>query len=213
MRQLAAAVSSPGRPCSVAFLEQDHPDVPGALATIAGSVRALALLLTPGYHAQVDLPALLAGRPDVDYLGLLGVQDWLPPTLEDLVAAAGGSPARSVVLVAAGSRHPDALDELAAVSQAWGECRTGAVALAVASGPGPDLAEVAARFADPIVVPLVIAPGVSSDRIAQEAGALGLRVTGVLADSAGLPRAISRRLHDGPRVHLPGGTDAVDMSG
>ena len=122
VRSLATGVSAHGVRTEAAFLEHDLPDVASWLAGAEGPVTALSLLLAPGYHAQEDVPRLLATAPDgvdVSDLGVLGSGPWLYDVVDELVASAGGDRATPVVLVAAGSSRQAAAEHLQAFVAGW----------------------------------------------------------------------------------------------
>ncbi len=172
-----------------AFLEHDLPDVASWLAGAAGPVSALSLLLAPGYHAQEDVPRLLATAPDavsVADLGVLGSGPWLHDVVDELVASAGGDPATPVVLVAAGSSRPAAGEHLQAFTAGWAATRPGPAGVS-------DPAGLPWSRADAVVVPLLVAPGVLADRIAGAADDLGVRVTPVLGVAPGFVRVLAER--------------------
>lgn len=193
VRSLATGVSAHGVRTEAAFLEHDLPDVATWLAGAEGQVTALSLLLAPGYHAQEDVPRLLATAPDavrVSDLGVLGAGPWLHEVLDELVASAGGDPATPVVLVAAGSSRPAAGEHLQAFAAGWAATRPGPASVSDPAG----LAEQVDRWPDAVVVPLLVAPGVLADRIARAADDLGVRVTPVLGVAGGFVGVLAARL-------------------
>lgn len=201
VRRLAGAVAEPGHPCRSAFLDHDAPTLAAALEGIGGPVTSVALLLSLGLHAIVDVPRGLAGRGDVTHRGPLAVGEWLLPVIDDLVERSSRGWGCGVVVVAAGSRRPGALDGLVQATRSW-RGRGRDLSVAVAGGPGPALAEAVTGPRGPLVVPLVVAPGVFSDRIEREAGRLGLPVTGVLTDSPRFAAAVRSRLAGGGGVDM-----------
>lgn len=192
VRSLATGVSAHGVRTEAAFLEHDLPDVAAWLAGAEGPVAALSLLLAPGYHAQEDVPRLLASAPDgvdVADLGVLGSGPWLYDVVDELVASAGGDAHTAVVLVAAGSSRQAAAEHLQAFVAGWARTRPGPARLAYPA----QLAELVGPWPDAVVVPLVVAPGVIADRIAGAAGDLGVRVTPVLGVAQGFVRVLAER--------------------
>jgi sirohydrochlorin ferrochelatase len=114
-RALAAAVAA-GRPdlrVRAAYLELAEPLLGDALAAAAGPTVVVPLLLTPAYHARIDVPAVVAAAREagavVHLAPILGVDPAAPagdPDLALLVAALARlvpAPARRPALVGAGS--------------------------------------------------------------------------------------------------------------
>ena len=207
MKRLVEEIGSRHIRCAVAYLEHNAPTVERWLTlransqTADDSIAVTGLLLAPGYHAQVDVPRLLANAVPsllIDDRGPLGVGPWLHPTLDDLVARSGGTPATPVIVTTAGSSRDDARAYLAEFVTQWGSTRPGSTKFAVATGPGPtvDDAIAAQQPVDDaaIVVLLMIAPGVLADRVIDLAAGAGVRVTGTLADSPAFVDALVGRL-------------------
>lgn len=192
LRSVATAVTAYGVPAEVAFLEHDEPRAADRLAAHRpgdGTLAVAGLLLAPGYHASEDVPRLVGVAPgDVLDLGTLGAGPWLFPVLDELVAAAGGRSEGEVVLATAGSTRRSARTLLEAFGRAWGA--TGGTTTVVASAD--ELAGLAPG--DQIVVPLLLAPGVLADRVAEAAGDLGLRCTSVLGLAGCFAAALAGRL-------------------
>lgn len=197
MRTLADGVDTRGLPCSVAFLEHDTPSVQRALEALRGPVVTLGTLLGPGYHATVDVPRLLIGAPaavTIDDRGPLGTGTWLIPTVDRLIADAGGDLDAPVILATAGSTHAKARLALTGFASELQRTRAGEVLVAVAGGPGLSLEDAAVRLSvdavpaggrtpRAILVPFMIAPGVLADRVVEVAERRGLCGTGTLAES------------------------------
>jgi sirohydrochlorin ferrochelatase len=209
MSRVAQEVNDRGITCELAYLEHNEPTADqwlsarGRSQTVKDPVAVTGLFLAPGYHAQVDVPRLLASAAPaltIDDRGPLGVGPWLEPTLDDLVARSGGTPATPVIVTAAGSSRDDARGYLADFVAQWGSTRPGSVAFAVATGPGPAVAEALAtarsRNDNTIVLLLMIAPGVLADRVVDLSNEVGVRVSGTLADSPVFVDALIGRLAD-----------------
>ena len=209
MRSVAGQVTARGLPCSVAFLEHNEPSVPKALVEITSrSVVTLGMLLAPGFHATIDVPHLLAQAPEdlcVRDLGPLGAGDWLFPILDWLVCDVDGSPDDPVILATAGSTRDAARLAIEAAASDWQRSRQGTVVVAAGTGPGVSLEDASQRLAPSsfshgptsrgaIVVPLMIAPGVLSDRAVKVADRHGLITTGTLAECPLLVDALVERL-------------------
>ena len=174
VRQIAerlGAVLGDVRPC---YLDHCGPTL-AEVADVPGTV--VPLLLSPGYHVQVDVE-LAVGEATVP----LTVAE--PPLLTsgaawgaDLLDEARRAwPGHRIVMVGAGTRD-------AGVLRAWQEtsARLG-VPVLQASGPGPRL-DAQALAGQPVVLPLLVARGFFGDRIAADAAGLGLPVAEVAGSS------------------------------
>jgi sirohydrochlorin ferrochelatase len=178
-----------GLECHVAFLEHDYPRLDewldAAVRSSAGTVCCLGLLLSDGYHAEVDVPSALNraqslgdGSLCIDDRGTLGSGTWLMRAVQRAVNAFGGADS-PLVLISAGSSQPKARHQAYDVASRIARQHRGPVVVAAASGPEPRLGDAIAALrtgqADVIAVQLMLAPGVLSDRIADEAGQCGVR--------------------------------------
>src|SRR4051794_20986634 len=171
--------------CHVAFLDHNQPRLAEWLDTAAESgpetVNCLGLLLSDGYHAEVDIPNALrriGGTLTLDDRGTLGSGTWLMKAVQRAVNAFGGSDS-PLVLVSAGSSQPKAREQAYEVASQIARQHKGPVVVAAASGPEPRLADAIAALrsgqGDVIAIQLMLAPGVLSDRIVDEAGHGGVR--------------------------------------
>jgi sirohydrochlorin ferrochelatase len=185
------------RPVEAAFLDFVTPRLADAVAS-ASSAVVVPLLLTAAYHGRVDVPAELAraraasNGANVRLAEVLGpvsgpvsdraALDWLVAALVRRLDEAGSARPDAVVLAAAGSRDPSALDTVDLVARALSAalgvpCRAG-----YASGAGPDVegvveglaAEGARRIA---TATYFLAPGLLYDRAVGQARAAGAIVT------------------------------------
>lgn len=168
------------RPC---YLDHCGPTL-AEVANAPGTV--LPLLLSPGYHAKVDVERAVAGAAVP-----LTVTD--PPlltsgaswgfALRDEVRRAW--PGHAVLMISAGTRDPGVLDAWEETSDALG------VPVVHASGPGPRLSS-RVPIGPCVAVPLLIARGTFGDRIASDAAALGLPVAGVAGSCEALIDEVAR---------------------
>lgn len=150
------------------------------------------LLLSPGYHARVDVEeAVAAARVP------LAVTD--PPLLtsgaawaRDLLEESRRSwPGQRIVMVGAGTRDTGVL-------HAWQETSTRlGVPVVQASGPGPRLDEQVPG-GRAVVLPLLVARGMFGDRIAADAARLGLSVAQVAGASHALLTELVRLVRERP---------------
>jgi sirohydrochlorin ferrochelatase len=162
-----------------AFLELAEPDLRTALAGIPRDRRAVLvpLLLSSGYHDRVDLPAAIAAvRPGTAHAPVLGPDPLLAAALADRLREAGRRPGDAVVLAAAGSSDPAAVESVrtqaALLATELGTEVVG-VGFGSAAEPGVPAAVTAARAAGAdrvAIAPYLLAPGHFADRLA-EAGA------------------------------------------
>lgn len=180
MSQIIDAVRStaPDLDIRLAFVELVEPDVATALRAIPPDrgVILVPLLLSSGYHDQVDIPAAVAAaRPDTVRTAVLGPDPLLATALADRLAEAGGG-ADAVVLAAAGSGDPAAVasvvtqTELLAAELATRRGRPVPVTAAYGSAAAPDVrtAVAAARSAGAgrvAVATYLLAPGFFADRL------------------------------------------------
>jgi sirohydrochlorin ferrochelatase len=98
----------PAVPVSVCFLDVTEPRLPTALSGSSGPLVLVPLLLSTGYHVQVDIPAAVAGRPDVRIARHLGPHPLLTDALVDRLPTGDGA----VALVGSGSTRWEAAAEL-----------------------------------------------------------------------------------------------------
>lgn len=185
--QARRTASAHGADVRVAYLETDVPS-PGELgATLTGEVIVVPMLLTPAYHARVDVPSaagdLGAGGARVFVAPALAPDALLLTACAELLEARDLS-AEQVVLVAGGSSD--------------GSAAAGLASLVAGHGPpgwtSTTLADARVPEGRPVVVPFVLAEGVLHDRVAVWAAAAGLPCAGggLLATSA-LDTLVSRR--------------------
>jgi sirohydrochlorin ferrochelatase len=171
----------PGLDVRVAFCEQSTPNLRDVVTGIRGGI-VTPFLLADAYHAQVDIPAMIANSGALQ-ADVLGEDDRLVTVLRQRVREVGASkldPDVGVVVVAVGSSRIEANLRTAAVAPALlaGTRWTGAVT-AFATGPRPTLDEATQRLRAMGARRLVIAPwflahGRITDRIAEYAAAHGI---------------------------------------
>lgn len=192
----------PGYDVGQAFVDVQAPRLRDAVAA-ADPERPLLLvplLLSRGYHVQVDLPQAAAGHPDAQVTPALGPDPALVPVLLDRLAAAGAAPEDPCVLVATGSRLPEAALDVQQQAAWVGAAHPGPVQVAYCSAVGPKVDDVVAACSGAVSVSsYLLAPGhfltalgrVGADRVA---GALGAdaRVADLVASrvTAAFPRGL-----------------------
>ena len=121
-RRIADAVAARRSDVEVdlCFLDIDSPDLAAALDRQRGPVIVVPLLLSTGYHVQTDIPAIVAGRPQVRVARHLGphpllaraMAERLAERLADVPGMVEGHRAAPTLMVAAGSSRSEARDEI-----------------------------------------------------------------------------------------------------
>ncbi|HEX8007225.1 MAG TPA: CbiX/SirB N-terminal domain-containing protein, partial [Trebonia sp.] len=165
------------------------------------------------YHAHVDLPAIVARvRPDARVAGPLGPHPLLTSVLARRLAAAGLRPGDAVVLGAAGSADPSALDDVRAAARLLSVRLSRPVTAAFAASGTPTLADALtrARTAPRVAVAsYLLAPGHFQTRLAESSADLVSAPLGADDDLAALvwarfdeAQASSRSLTLSPAVNI-----------
>jgi sirohydrochlorin ferrochelatase len=213
VRDRAALSGFAGLPVVTAYLDHAAPSPAQALAALAGrgarTVVVLPLLLTAGYHALTDIPALLraagATLPGlrIRYGDTLGPDRLLIGALERRLAEAGvpiGGPGTGVILTAAGSSDPAASAVISRLAAGWQALRRWhAVIPAYASAARPTPAEgVAALAADGAprvaVATYLLAPGLFADQVREASAAAGaMAVSGALGAAPEMADLVLKR--------------------
>jgi sirohydrochlorin ferrochelatase len=213
----AVAAARPDYHVRAAYLDFTAPALGAALDGRDGPATVVPLLLTPAYHARVDVPTVVAAAGDrgvsVTTAEVLGPPDDDDPGLDllvralvrRLVEAAAQSPGGrdrwdGIVLGAAGSRDGRALRTVDRVARALGgalglPCRPG---YATGAGAPVDvaIARLAADGADRIAyASMFLAAGRLSDRGAAAASAAGAAVVAMpLVDAPELAELVGIRI-------------------
>nr|WP_055501016.1 CbiX/SirB N-terminal domain-containing protein [Nonomuraea pusilla] len=224
---LAGAVRAarPGRRVELAHLEISSPSLADVLPRVPGPVVVVPLLLAGGYHAHIDLPAVVARRrPDAVVAGWLGPHPLLTAALARGLARAGLRPTDAVVLGAAGSSDPAALADVRAAARRLAVRLARPVTAAFAASGTPTVEEAldrlratpAPRVARVAVASYLLAPGFFHDRLAAAGADL---VSGPLGADPDVAALIWRRYDEaraaaghgrGPRtVSAPHGPQAA----
>ena len=198
--RLARRLGAP--PCDVRPCYLDHCGP--TLAQVADAPGTVVpLLLSPGYHATVDVEhavsaatvPLTVAEPPV----LTSGATWGFALLAEVRAA---WPGHQVVLVGAGTRDTRVLRGWEQTSRAL------RVPVVQASGPGPRL-DSPVPDVPTVAVPLLVARGTFSDRIAADAVGLGLAV----AEPAGCSEALIDELVRVVRERVPGSDGPARRTG
>ncbi|MFC4062113.1 sirohydrochlorin chelatase [Planomonospora corallina] len=131
----------PGRRVELAYLEISSPLLADVLPALPGPAVVVPLLLAGGYHVHLDLPAVVAAaRPDATVAPPLGPHPLLTAVLARRLAAAGLRHTDAVVLGAAGSSDPAALDDVRAAARLLAARLSRPVTAAFASAGSPPVA-------------------------------------------------------------------------
>jgi len=190
LREVAAAVGLGWpAPVTVGFLDFNAPTLAGALREAVADPIVVPALLTRAYHGRVDLPEVLAsvGRPatvtEVRGPAAPGEEpdprllSALDRRLSELECAYDG-----VVLIAAGTSHPDARSTVEAVAAALGRRINAPCAVGYASAAAPAPAEAVARLRAAgagrvVAASYFLAPGRLYDAAAASAASAGTLAT------------------------------------
>ncbi len=181
----------------IAYLEHDAPSPKALAAELAPGeqVTVVPLLLTPAYHARVDIPAAAAalrkGGADITVTPPLGPDRALLDAVAELLERPG-----PVILVAGGSSDGSALRGLKA--QLAADARRPdwqAAALSDRVGLHDLIERRSARPTEVTLAPFTLAEGVLSDRVQQVASARGLSsIPGNLARTTAVRDLVLRRV-------------------
>jgi len=157
-----------GMRATAAFVELCEPSLLEVLSTSSEPAVVVPLLLSTGHHLRHDLPSSCVS---------LGPDPLLARAQVDRLLHGGAVPGDPVVMVAAGSRDPRALDDLTLAAAMLRREWRGPVALATLGGLGPRPEEVVTP--DSAVSPYLLAEGFFADRL-RERCAAALAVADVL---------------------------------
>ncbi|HSE10316.1 MAG TPA: sirohydrochlorin chelatase [Nocardioidaceae bacterium] len=182
------------------YVELTDPSFESVMASTEGPSVVVPLLLSTGYHVNHDLPEsarrsafpVVVARP-------LGPHPLLAAAGAMQLRAAGATAGDAVVLVAAGSKDPDAtVDAMTAARLLRGHWGA-PVRAAFLSGAGPGVPEVVARLRAEgarrvVASPYLLAPGHFATRTAALAAVNGVTtVAGVLGTHPLLAELVVRR--------------------
>lgn len=160
----------PGLSVLEAYVDVQEPALPDVVAGLAPGVRAVVvpLLLTVGFHVQVDIAGAVASR-----LGTLGAAPLGPdPRLAKLLDERLGElpPGWAIVLAAAGSSRPEAAEHIEVLAADLAVRRPERVVAAYGASATPSVSEAVARLrADGAVgiavASYLLAPGYFHDQL------------------------------------------------
>lgn len=146
VRSLAAAVAAahPGLRVHDAYVDVQQPRVGSLVASLAGSgadVTVVPLLLSGGYHLEVDVADAVAPFPHARAAGALGPHALLAEVLVSRLREAGAGPSDAVVLAVAGSSRESGSIDAHRMTQLLQERWSGEVRLGFCSAATPSVAE------------------------------------------------------------------------
>jgi sirohydrochlorin ferrochelatase len=200
-RRVRAA--APGRGVHTAYLDH-HPPTPADAAAAAGSGVVVPVLITPAYHARVDVPeavtAMNASSGPFTAVPALGPHPLLLDAAAELLARAGVAPGprTAVVLYAAGSSDSAAVASIVETLEEHGAPEGWGPWLVAALDGGSALPEVmgelAGRAGRVVAVGFMVAEGVLRDRMAERCSAAGIDlVPGALGDTDAVAALVVER--------------------
>ena len=206
VEELAANVRArtPGRAVHTAYLDHHPPSPVHTAGAIGGRAVVVPVLLTPAFHATVDVPEAVAtltreSGSQVDLASPLGPHRLLLQAAEELLAAEGvlPDPETAVILYAAGSSDSAAVASVAETLAAAPRRGWGPWAVAALDG-GSSLEEVLRGLPDEVertvAVSFMVAEGILRDRMAQRCGQHGVSmVHGALARTEAVAQLVLER--------------------
>ncbi|GAB2685117.1 sirohydrochlorin chelatase [Thalassiella azotivora] len=182
-----------------AFVDVQPPEVSDVVARVTragGTAVVVPLLLSTGYHTNVDVARAVADAgPGARAAGTLGPDPRLVDLLLERLAGAGAGPGDGVVVAAAGSSDPQAAADVDVVVRGLAARRPGPVLAGFGASARPSVPEAVERLRDSgcgrvVVASYLLAPGFFHDRLA---GAGADAVTAPLAPAPGLARIVLDR--------------------
>lgn len=195
---------APHRPVHTAYLDHHAPTPQETAAGLGTRAVVVPVLLTPAFHAKVDVPAAVGvmasgSGSEVGVAPALGPHRLLLDAAEELLAAEGvlPDPATAVVLYAAGSSDSEAVATVGKTIAAHPRTGWGFWGVAALDG-GATLEQVLRIMPDEVertvAVPFMVAEGVLRDRMAQHCGRAGVTmVSGALAQTGAMAQLVLER--------------------
>lgn len=186
------AEALPAQEVALGFVDVQEPAVADLLAEVSArhdAVVVVPLLLSRGYHVEVDITEAAAPHPGVTVTDPLGPDPLLAALLADRLEEADAPAAAHVVLAAAGSSRPRAAEDVEVVADRLAEEWSSAVTVGYGASATPTVADAvtAARESGAEQVAIaayLLAEGHFHDQLAEAGGDV---VTEPLAaDDAGL---------------------------
>ncbi len=172
----AIAEARPDLDVGLCFLDVATPSLADALRAHPEPTVVVPLLLSSGFHVLTDIPAVVAGHPQVQVARHLGPDPLvLDAVLDRLAAARGAASVATTVLAGAGSSNPAGAADLAAAAAGLAE-RLGRPVSVVTLGA--DVRAALAAAPTPVeVATYLLAEGQFVDTLRSAAAGLGRAVT------------------------------------
>ena len=166
------AALRPGLTVLEAYVDVQGPELPDVVAGLPAGARAVVvpLLLTVGYHVQVDIAEAVASRPNTFAAAPLGPDPRLAKLLDERL---GELPEGwGIVLAAAGSSRPEAAEQVEVLAADLAVRRSEPVLAAYGASARPSVSEAVAVLKDKgaagvAVASYLLAPGYFHDQLAK----------------------------------------------
>lgn len=164
------AALRPGLQVLEAYVDVQEPALPEVIAAVPDGVRVVVvpLLLTVGYHVQVDIAEAVASRPGAVAAVPLGPDPRLAGLLHSRL---GQVPADwGIVLAAAGSSRPEAAEQIEVLAADLAVLRPQRIVAAYGAGALPAVPDAVARLraegaAGVVVASYLLGPGFFHDQL------------------------------------------------
>lgn len=164
------AALRPGLTVLEAYVDVQEPALPDVVAGLAPGVQAVVvpLLLTVGFHVQVDIAQAVASRPDTLAAAPLGPDPRLAKLLDERL---GELPADwAIVLAAAGSSRPEAAEQVEVLAADLAVRRPQRILAAYGASARPSVPEAVAALraggaAGVAIASYLLAPGYFHDQL------------------------------------------------
>lgn len=166
------AALRPGLEVLEAYVDVQQPELPDVVAAVPEGARAVVvpLLLTVGFHVQVDIAEAVASRPNTLAAAPLGPDPRLARLLDERL---GELPADwGIVLAAAGSSRPEAAEQIEVLAADLAVRRPQRVVAGYGASATPSVPEAVAQLrasgaAGVAVASYLLAPGYFHDQLAK----------------------------------------------
>ena len=195
---------APGRPVHTAYLDHHRPSPVDAAVGLTGPAVVVPVLVTPAFHAVVDIPEALSQMEAravwaVDAAPPLGPHPLLLDAAEELLTGHGivAHPGTAVILYAAGSSDSAAVATISETLRESPRSGWGLWSVAALDG-GATIEQVLRSLPDEVertvAVSFMVAEGVLRDRMAQRCGQAGVTmVPGALARTEAVAQLVLER--------------------
>lgn len=183
-----------------AYVDVQQPELPQVVNELAAhhdAVVVVPLLLSSGFHTEVDVAQAVAAHPHAHAAPALGPHELLAQVLVDRLVGAGATLDAPVVLAVAGSSRAAGATDAERMRELLAERWAGTVALGYLAARQPSVADAvrvvaAENGGDPgavVVASYLMGPGFFHDRLT----GLGARVSAPLGDDPRLAELVLRR--------------------